>query len=463
MTNENEIVFNYTEKQKKMVDELSEVDEILWGGQAGGGKSEGLLLFALERRLQNPKSVGLMLRRTFRELDKSLIRKAKFGLWPKFAKWNEEKKLFMFPNGAIQEFGYLETDNDLMQYQSAEYDDICFDELTHFPESHYHYMKSRLRPRSCKKGLMRSATNPGNIGHEWVRAYFVSMAKNKIYEIMDNDTKKRMTRFFLPATLEDNTAMSKEERNNYTSWLNQLPENERRMLKDGDWDYVPGAAFSEWNALYHTVDASMPVPKWAKITMSFDFGFGKPFSCGWWWVDYDGRAYRFKEWYGWNGQADEGIRMAPSSIAKGIIEKEESAGIAGRIFNRISDPSIFSKTPNLKGGGQGASIAEMMLDEGIVFSPGDNDRLLGKQQFHERLKLQEDGLPMLIVYDSCTHFLRTVPSLQLDTNNIEDVNSDMEDHCYDEARYFLMSRPLTPKRFQIKRRQSQSIINWKVA
>src|SRR5574343_513255 len=117
--------FDVTPKQAKMLNELADVDEILWGGQAGGGKSEGLLLFALIRRMQNPKSIGLMLRRTFRELDKSLIRKAKFGIWGKYAKWNEEKKLFIFPNGSIQEFGYLETDNDLLQYQSAEYDDIC--------------------------------------------------------------------------------------------------------------------------------------------------------------------------------------------------------------------------------------------------------------------------------------------------------------------------------------------------
>lgn len=443
----NNIDLPATPKQALMLNDLAEVDEILWGGQAGGGKSEGLLLFSLLRRMQNPKSVGLTLRKTFRELDKSLIRKAKFGIWSKYAKWNEEKKQFLFPNGSLQEFGYLETDNDLMQYQSAEYDDICFDELTHFPDNHYHYMKSRLRPRSCKKGLMRAATNPGNIGHAWVREYFVVPAREKIFEIYDPDTKKKMSRYFLPACLDDNTLMSEEERSNYRSWLNQLPEAERRMLRDGDWDYVPGAAFFEWNPQIH-VTKPIPIPEWAKICVSFDFGFGKPFSVGWWWVDYDGRAYRFMEWYGWNGKADQGIRMAPSAIAKGILEREEANGLKGRVYNRVADPSIFNKTPNIRGGGQGPTIAEMMAQEGVFFSPSDNDRVQGKQQLHERLKVQEDGLPLIMVYDTCTHFIRTVPVLKLDDNNMEDVDTDMEDHVYDDTRYFLMSRPVIPHRMK---------------
>ncbi len=312
-----------TPKQDKMINELESVDEILWGGQAGGGKSEGLLLFSLKRRLQSPGSVGLTLRKTFRELDKSLIRKAKFGVWGQFAKWNEEKKMYIFPNKSIQEFGYLETDNDLHQYQSAEYDDICFDELTHFPEHQYSYMKSRLRPRGCKKGLMRSATNPGNIGHAWVRNYFVLPARNKIYKVWDDDTHREMTRYFLPACLDDNTLMSEEERAQYRSWLNQLREQERRQLRDGDWDYIPGAAFSEWDPKVHT-GPPIDIPKWVRFTMSFDFGHAKPFSCGWWWCNYDGVAYRAFEWYGYNGRDDEGIRLTPSQIAKGIKERERN-------------------------------------------------------------------------------------------------------------------------------------------
>lgn len=444
MADKSNITFDATPKQAKMLTELADVDEVLWGGQAGGGKSEGLLLFSLLRRMQNPKSFGLMLRRTFRELDKSLIRKAKFGVWPKFAKWNEEKKLFVFPNGSLQEFGYLETDNDLLQYQSAEYDDICFDELTHFPENHYHYMKSRLRPRTCKKGLVRSATNPGNLGHMWVKAYFVDMARENIYQYFDEDTKRYKTRYFIPASLEDNTLMSEEQRGEYRSWLNQLPEAERKQLRDGDWDYIPGAAFPELTREKHGCE-DLPVPKWANILCSYDFGFGKPFSISWWWIDYDGRMWRFMEWYGWNGKPDQGLRLPVSIVAEGILEREKNAGLENRVY-RIANPDIFSKTPNVRGGGQGPSVAEIMSEHGVIWNAGDPDRLLGKQQFHERLRVPEEGLPMAMFYNSGIHFWRTVPTLPLD-ETMEDVEQDKsEDHVYHDCRVAFMARPIIPEK-----------------
>lgn len=455
-----------TPKQHEMIYVHEDVDELFYGGQAGGAKSEGLLRFALRRRIECPGSVGLALRKTFPELERSLIRKSRKFYHP-YAKWKEAKKRWDFNpqfDGSIQEFGYVDKETDLDQYQSAEYDDILFDELGHFKENVYTYLMSRLRPRAPKpglkypdgtlvkpwKGLMRSAGNPGGIGHNWIRARFADACRNKVIKVFDEEEGTFKSRLFIPATLGDNTLMTPKERREYRAWLNMLPEAERRQLRDGDWDFNPGAAFSELTRKTHAYDPKeIPVPKWAPIIMSYDFGFGKPFSIGWWWVDYDGRLWRFAEWYGWNGKPDTGVRMAPSMIGRGIIEREKKMDIHDRVISRPSDPSIFAKKANYKGGGLGPSPADMMADVGIFLSPSDNSRILGKQQFHERLRVPDDGeRPLAMISNECTQFWRTIPSLPLETEGVnayEDVVTDSEDHIYDEARYCFMSRPIMPE------------------
>lgn len=456
-----------TAKQHELIYVHQDVDEIFYGGAAGGAKSEGLLRFALRRRIECPGSVGLMLRRTFPELDKSLIRKS-HKIYGPYAKWKEAKRHWLFHKhfgGSIQEFGYVEADRDVEQFQSAEYDDICFDELGHFNEYPYVYLMSRLRPRAPTpglkdadgnlvkpwKGLMRSAGNPGGIGHQWIKARFIPY-RDKVLKDYDPEEGTYKTRLFIPAKLGDNTAMSLAERKQYRAWLNMLPETERRMLRDGDWDFTPGAAFSELTRDKHGYDPEeIPTPKWAPILMSFDFGFGKPFSVGWWWVDYDGRLWRFAEWYGWNGKTDTGLRLPLSEVAQGILKREKFMGIdPERVINRPSDPSVFAKKPNYKGGGLGASIADIMGESGVYLTPSDNDRLLGKQQFHERLRVPEepDERPLVMISNKCAQFWRTVPSVPLlheGPHAYEDVDTKSEDHVYDEARYCFMSRPVTPE------------------
>ena len=443
-----------TPKQHKMIYELQDVDEIMWGGQAGGGKSEGLLMFALRRRMECPGSVGLMMRKTYPDLEKSLIRKSQ-KYYRGFAKWNDAKKKWVFPNGSIEEFGYCETDKDVYQYNSAEYDDINVDEVTQWSEFQYTYMMSRLRSTTGKyKTLMRSATNPGNIGHLWVKARFVDCARDKEYKAFDEILGSYKSRYFLPASLEDNTLMTPEQRREYKSWLAQLPEDQRMMLMEGDWDFIPGAAFSELKRDIHGYNPKdHPVSKHAKIFMSYDFGFGKPFSIGWWWVDYDGRVWRFAEWYGWNGKADTGLRMATSQVAAGILKREEILGIKERINYRTAGHDIFSKTPNIRGGGQGPSIAEIMSEHGVNFMPGDPDRALGKAQVHERFKVPEtydkgkpETYPLMMVSTECLNWWRVFPVLILDENNIEDVETKQEDHLYDETKIACMSRPISPIR-----------------
>ena len=443
-----------TPKQSFLINDLAGVDEVFYGGQAGGAKSEGLLLFSLMSRLRHAGSIGLMLRRTFPELDKSLVRKS-FRYFPQFAKWVEAKRQWRFRNGSIQEFGYCESERDVYQYQSAEYDDIGFDELTHFTEFQYVYLQSRLRPqgKGVLKGLMRSASNPGNIGHGWVRDRFVIPAKNTIHT-----DEFGITRYFLPATLADNTLMSQAERRNYSRWLSGLPERERKQLMEGDWEYASGVAFAELRKDTHGIDPANPPAHLAevfdfermtpkpgiKIFRSMDWGYAKPFSVLWAFSDYSGRVYVYRELYGCKGP-DEGIQMPAREVARRIHEIEREHGEVIRLS--VADASIWDKPGNQNEQAERLpSIAETMAEEKVWFDRevsilAKKSRLQGKHQIHERLRTDADSKPNLSLFTSCVHTWRTLSALPVDSLNPEDVDTDAEDHCYDALRYMCAARP----------------------
>jgi hypothetical protein len=162
---------------------------------------------------------------------------------------------------------------------------------------------------------------------------------------------------------------------------------------------------------------------------------------GWWAVAPDGCAYRYKEWYGCEaGHPNTGLKISPKQIVQGILDREkDDEALEGLKVIRVADPSIFDRS-------RGDSIAQMMEPSangpGVYFSPGDNTRLAGKAQFHERLRFDENGRPKVQVFSTCTEFIRTIPSLPYSLTKVEDIDTDAEDHIYDEARYFFMMRPV---------------------
>jgi hypothetical protein len=226
-----------------------------------------------------------------------------------------------------------------------------------------------------------------------------------------------------------------------------LPEPYRSAYKDGDWDIFLGQAF-RFSRQHHVIPPQ-PIPNYAPIYMTFDWGYGAPFSVSWWWVDADNRIYRFSEWYGWNGTPNQGLRLTDSEIAEGIIEREIKLGLRDENRNEkrnifhLAGPDCFNKKPDYRGGGQGPSTYEVFSDHGIYLSPGDADRKLKIRQFHERLRLRDDEPPMMLIYDTCEHFIRTIPLLQSDLHNVEDIDTTMEDHVYDEAALICMGRPIS--------------------
>ena len=220
---------------------LLETSEALYGGAAGGGKSDALLMSALQY-VDQPGYAALLLRRSYTDLalPGALMDRAKEWLMPTDARWKESSKTWTFPSGATLTFGYLEHVGDEYRYQSTEFQMIGFDELTQFEESKYRYMFSRLRKRvdGAFPLRMRSASNPGGIGHEWVRGRFIDAD-------VDNDA-----RVFIPARLPDNPHLDQDA---YVQSLNQLDPVTRRQLLQGDWTArQPGNLFQrEW---FHVVE-----------------------------------------------------------------------------------------------------------------------------------------------------------------------------------------------------------------
>jgi len=206
----------------------------------------------------------------------------------------------------------------------------------------------------------------------------------------------------------------------------------------------------------HHVIKSIPVPDGAPIYMTFDWGFAKPYSVGYWWVDQDNRIYRFGELYGNDKDADSldtGMRQTDPEIAKAILGYEEGLKLGTRQITRLCDPTCFNKKPNYLGGGQGKSTADVFTEFGIYLIPGDPSRELKIRQFRNRLTLLENDRPMMQIYDTCTDFIRTIPLLRDDDKKPEDISTTMEDHIYDEACHICMARPISLE--QLKPRKSQ--------
>ena len=435
--------------QRRQADFLARFeDEALYGGAAGGGKSEALVAEAL-RQAHIPHYRALILRKTYPELSELIDKSQRYyrGAFPG-AQWSEARHMWRFPSGAKIYFGAMQHTNDRFKYQGRAYDYIAFDELTHFTQDEYLYLLSRNRASGPgTRVYLRASANPGGIGHGWVKARFLTPAPpmQTIWEDVQVRTPDgavhtaRRSRIFVPSTVFDNQILLQNDPA-YAARLAALPDADRRALLYGDWDAFAGQVFSEWRAdpahyadrrYTHVVDP-FPIPRGWRVVRGFDFGYSRPFSVGWWAISPDGALCRIRELYGCTGTPNEGVRWEPARIAREIKKiEQDDPNIRGRTVRGVADPSIFDES-------RGESVAQMMEREGIFFERGDYRRIAGKMQVQHRLAFVQNGAPGLTVFSTCRHFIRTVPALVYDPVNVEDVNTAMEDHIYDEMRYVVM-------------------------
>lgn len=436
---------------------LRETHKIVgYGGARGGGKSWAVRQKAKLLACKYPGIKILIVRRTYPELINNhilVLRPELMGV----AKYNDKDKRLVFRNGSAISFMYCARDADLDHLQGTEYDVIFLDEATQLSE---HQIKTIL---ACLRGVndfpkrAYLTMNPGGQGHGYCKRIFI----DRKYQ----DGEDGNDYAFIQALVTDNKALM-ESQPDYIKQLEALPPKLREAWLYGRWDVYEGQFFEDFQPdppmtkaaeLGTTVEALREDGRWCHVIApfappkgwtiyrSYDWGYGKPFSCGWWAVDYDGRLYRILELYGCTATPNEGVKWTVDRQMDEIARIErEHPWLQGREIHGVADPSIWD-------GSKGESVADTAVRHGVYFSPGVNDRIPGWMQVHYRLAFDDNGYPMMYVFDCCKAFIRTMPLLVYDEHKVEDLDTNGEDHCADEVRYMCMARPIKPIEAEEKR------------
>lgn len=406
--------FKVTKKQKAFID--STADEVLYGGAAGGGKTFAQIIDAFLKALNYPGIKQIILRNSYPELNRSVILNALALIPKRLYSYSGTEHRMRFYNSSLIEFGYLAADTDVSNYQSAEYDIIRFDELTHFTEYQYLYMLSRVRGANGIPKRVKSTTNPGGVGHSWVRARFVDVGT-----VGTPVTAQNGTRIFIPAKVRDNTFLMKKDPE-YIKRLQNLPERERRALLDGDWNIVEGKYFAEFEYGTHTCP-EFPIPDDWKRYRAIDYGLDR-LACLWVAVDNESvpNFYVYRELCGSD--------IIISDAARAI---NAATGSGERILRTAAPPDLWSRSQET-----GRSKAHIFADSGLRLTKCSNDREAGWLWLKELLKIREDGLPRLRIFRTCGELIRCLPALMIDKNRPSDICTQPHEltHAPDALRYF---------------------------
>ena len=436
--------------------------QVGYGGARGGGKSWFVRWKAVLLCLTYPGIRVLITRKSYKELLNNHIEPLK-AMLEGIARYHSGEKCFRFPNGSAIWFGYCACDGDLGQYQGAEYDVWFCDEAGQFQESWLRQIDACVRGVNSFPKRSYYTLNPGGPSHGYFKRVFIDR------NFQEGERPEDYA--FIQALCTDNLALMKSQPD-YERALQKLPPKLRDAWLYGRWDLFEGQFFEDFRQVpdpelcrkagisqaqalqerrfTHVIPAfdlnSGSCRGW-HILRSYDFGYAKPFSVGYWAVDYEGTLYRILELYGCTGVPNEGLKWTPEEQFKAMRELETShPWLKGRKFSdSVADPAIWDAS-------RGESIADTAARFGIYFTPGDHQRIPGWMQVHYRLQFDENGYPGMYVFDCCKAFIRTMPLMMYSRTNPEDLNTELEDHCPDEVRYLCMARPIKPAVRQLGRK-----------
>ena len=408
-----------TKKQQAFID--SQAFETLFGGAAGGGKSYGQLVDGLLYALKYPKSKQIIFRSTFADLEKSLIRTS-MNFYPlSIANYNDSKHTWKFKNGSIIDFGYIQYEKDVYQYQSAEYDVIRFDELTHFTEFMYTYMISRCRGANPYPKGIKSSTNPGGVGHNWVKERFIDIGAPNVIHTCKLETGETTTRIFIPSLVQDNKFMLTYDPD-YIKRLDALPEKERKALKYGNWDIFDGQFFTELDRNIHVIEPFV-IPKDWYVYFVMDYGLDK--LAGYWIaVDYNNNAYVFREVY----ESNLLVSQARDKIKEMTNED---------VYMYLAPPDLWNRHKET-----GKSTADIFAEGNVTLYKTNNDRIQGWLQMKEWLKPYKDEqgctTAKLKIFNTCKNLIRCLPQVQHDAKRVGDIANEPHEltHSVDAIRGF---------------------------
>jgi hypothetical protein len=432
-------------------------DEVFYGGERGGGKSDFQLGYQEDGALQYGKHWrGIMFRKTYPELEELQARAVEIFPGSGAIYKTQPSAGFPYsnswywPSGATVKMRFIENEKDYGKYHGHSYTGISFDEVTEYavPGGLLKMLSTLRSPYGVPCGV-RLTGNPGGVGHGWVKERYISPAP-PLTPYNDPDTG--FTRMFIPSKMDDNQILLESDPN-YRNRIKAATAGNKvleRAWLYGDWDIIAGAFFENWDKNRHVVSPFRLPADWP-VFISGDWGSAKPFSFGWWAVVTDdyrtregvvlprGCLVRFREWYGCKeGQYNVGLKMTAKKVGKGIAERNKSKKIFG-----VIDPAAFTEDG-------GPSIAEEITKgsgQKVFFRKADNKRVSkrgaigGWDQVRDRLDGENSRRPMMVFFSTCVDAIRTLPIMQHDKLNPEDVDTNLEDHAPDEVRYACMSRP----------------------
>lgn len=439
-------------------------DELFYGGERGGGKSDFQLGYQEDGALRYKDHWrGIMFRKTYTELEE--LQGRALEIFPETGAIYKAQSsadypysnCWYWPNGATVKMRYIEHERDYGRYHGHQYTGLSMDEVTEYPTPNgLLKMLSTLRSAHGVPCTARLTGNPGGVGHGWVKQRYIDVAP-PYTPFTDQETG--FTRMFIPSKMDDNVILLKQDPMYRNRILAATHGNDvlRKAWLKGDWNIVAGAYFNNWSQGHILEPFTIP-DHWTRF-MSGDWGSAKPFSFGWWavasedihigdWIP-KGALIRYREWYGVkkasNGEVmpDVGLKMNAESVGQGLKERTKE-----KLDYAVLDPACFTKDG-------GPSIEERMRSAGApFFRRADNKRVArlgavgGWDQMRSRLEGEDFGdpigqRPMIYCFNTCTDSTRTIPILQHDENRPEDLDTKMEDHAADEWRYACMSRPYT--------------------
>lgn len=480
--------------RKQYLAHISPATWLLYGGAAGGGKSEWLIVEAIGTCLRYPGCEVALFRRTRVELEQSLIGRFLALVPSHVAKYNASKSYATFyrpgdkrgrPTGAKLWFCYCARERDVYRYQSAAWNFLGIDEASHFTEFMLRYLSSRVRSRLRNVPIkVRLGSNPGNVGHGWLKRLFITPTPDELGGQLTPQPgdiwtpqatqayRNPATRQFIQALLQDNYKLMESDPG-YQDRLRELPPDEYRMLALGDWDVFAGQVFSMWRASHRVTptDARLlevglvpgqtipwhviPDQGWwpapgSTVWASVDYGYGNPWSVHFHAATSDRHVVTFKEFYGKRVRSSDQARRIATAFSESWADQTRQRQAKWDVPYVVMDRSMWGSREEHGLTESHAEVYEKALAPiGLALQKshsGPNSRLYGLQRVIDALMPAADGFPFWQITTACPNLIRTLPELPFDETNPEDVDTEAEDHAYDDVRYYWASRPVLPVR-----------------
>lgn len=381
-----------------------------YGGARGGGKSWAVQHKAPMMALFFPGIKILILRRTYKDLERNHVRVLE-PMLKGLARYSKQEKCFYFPNGSILELGYCASEGDVLQYQGQEYDVIFIDEATQFTEYQFETLTACLRGANKFPKRMYLTCNPGGVGHEWVKRLFIS----RKYKGTENPDDYE----FIAATVFDNKVLLENDPG-YVNMLNNLSDGLRQAWRDGNWDMLAGQYFSEFNRNVHVVEP-FEIPGHWKRYRSIDYGLDC-LACLWIAVDERGDYYIYREY----AESDKTISIGTSEILS-LSEDED-------ILYTVAPDDLWARSQE-----SAKSKADLFYEAGMTLTKGSRNREAGWLAVKELLTVKNDESRMKI-FSNCTELIECLPALQRDAKKPTDCMTEPHaiTHLPDALRYFCL-------------------------